>query len=227
MKTTLYIIRHCEALGNIREVFQGSTDSDITEKGALQLKKLKERCKEIPFDIIYTSHLIRAKKTAEAVNFYHGVPIITEPDFTEIDGGDMEGEKWIDLPALFPDTYPIWHTDIGNYKAPNGESFREVYRRVKNALLKVIADNKGKTVGIISHGCAIYNMLVFLHGFSEDELSENPFWCDNCSVSRVDITDNKFVPVFINDAKHIVNNEKTAPHIMLWRTDLTNFEKNT
>ena len=38
MVTTLYLIRHCEALGNINDTFQGSIDEDITEKGAKQLE---------------------------------------------------------------------------------------------------------------------------------------------------------------------------------------------
>ncbi len=55
MVTKLYLIRHCEALGNINDTFQGSIDEDITDKGQRQLDKLAERCKNIPFDVIYSS----------------------------------------------------------------------------------------------------------------------------------------------------------------------------
>jgi len=215
--TILYIIRHCEAKGNIEEVFQGRTDGDITEKGALQLEKLKERCKDIPFDIIYTSPLLRAEKTAVAVNSVHNAPLKLEPDLMEINGGDMEGEKWLELPSLFPDTYSVWLKDIGHFEAPNGESMRGVYNRMKNAVLRIISQNEGKTIGLVSHGCAIYNLLSFIHGFSEEEITAHPFWCDNTSISRADFINGDFKPVFINDSSHIKDSAETAPHKMLWR----------
>ena len=33
MTTTLYLVRHCEAMGNIRRIFQGHTDEEISENG--------------------------------------------------------------------------------------------------------------------------------------------------------------------------------------------------
>lgn len=60
--TKIYIVRHCEAMGNIKRLFQGSSDFDITEFGAEQLEYLKIRFKNIPLDKVYTSPLIRAKK---------------------------------------------------------------------------------------------------------------------------------------------------------------------
>jgi broad specificity phosphatase PhoE len=213
----LYIIRHCEADGNVKEVFQGRTDGDITEKGACQLEQLRERCRDIPFDVIYTSPLIRAKKTAEAVNAVHNVPLIEDAELMEIDGGDMEGVKWADLPALFPDTYKLWVKDIANFQAPNGESTRGLYERVKSAILRIISANEGKTVGVFSHGGAMYGMLAFAHGLSADELTENPFWCENTGISRVDFTGNEPAPVFVNDFKHIGGIAETAPRMMNWR----------
>ena len=100
MVTTLYLIRHCEAEGNIQEIFQGKTDGDITPKGEQQLDRLSERFRDIPFDVIYSSPLKRALKTAQAAAKYHNVEIITDPAFAEIDGGEMEGHKWNELSVL-------------------------------------------------------------------------------------------------------------------------------
>ena len=61
------MVRHCEALGNIKHIFQGSTDLDISELGEKQLKELKKRFEEIELDRVYTSPLIRTRKTAEAI----------------------------------------------------------------------------------------------------------------------------------------------------------------
>ena len=40
--TYIYLVRHCEAMGNHKRLFQGSTDCDISEIGAKQLEFLKE-----------------------------------------------------------------------------------------------------------------------------------------------------------------------------------------
>ena len=48
--TKLIIIRHCEAAGNKYRVFQGHTDSDISEKGKVQLDLLSIRCRNMPMD---------------------------------------------------------------------------------------------------------------------------------------------------------------------------------
>ena len=38
--TRIYFLRHCEAMGNVMKIFQGTTDTDISPKGAEQLKFL-------------------------------------------------------------------------------------------------------------------------------------------------------------------------------------------
>ena len=62
--TSIYIVRHCEALGNVMRIFQGLTDLDISENGAKQLEYLKERFSGIQLDKVYSSPLIRTRKTA-------------------------------------------------------------------------------------------------------------------------------------------------------------------
>ena len=210
--TTLYLIRHCEALGNIRNVFQGSIDEDITEKGQLQLDKLSERCKDLPFDAIYSSPLIRAYKTAQAANKYHGLEIITQPAFSEINGGEFEGVEWDRLPVLFPDTYNKWRNDFSKFATKQGESMIEVFERVKTGVMKVLTENKGKTALIVSHGCAIRNLCCYLKGLSLEEI-DNCEWVDNTGISCYTFDDElKPTEVFVNDCSHIINDPSTMPH---------------
>ena len=50
--TRFIVVRHCEAQGNIRRVFNGITDGDITENGARQLDLLAARTAGEGFDVI-------------------------------------------------------------------------------------------------------------------------------------------------------------------------------
>ena len=61
MGTRLILVRHCEAEGNFRRLFQGSTDAPVSEKGRVQLDLLSVRCRNMAIDRIYTSPLRRAR----------------------------------------------------------------------------------------------------------------------------------------------------------------------
>ena len=106
--TTIYLVRHCEAMGNINRIFQGHTDEEISDNGRLQLEKLAERFRDIHLDALYSSPLKRAYRTAEAVNRYHQLPIHTDERLIEINGGHWEEKPWEALPELYPDEWAAW-----------------------------------------------------------------------------------------------------------------------
>ena len=73
--TELILIRHGETLWNTQLRMQGSLDSELTPKGELQIKALGEWMKEVPFDYLYSSDTLRARKTAESISKYSGHPL--------------------------------------------------------------------------------------------------------------------------------------------------------
>lgn len=102
-KLHLYLVRHCESLGNHENIFQGQLDLDISATGEKQLALLALRFRNIPIDAVYSSPLKRAYKTAEAVDLYHSLPIIKLPELMEVDVGALSGMK---LDKAFAD-YPV------------------------------------------------------------------------------------------------------------------------
>ncbi len=64
MKTTLYLIRHAQAEGNLYRRCQGWYDSLITETGYRQIAALAERFKDVKIDAVYSSDLFRTRTTA-------------------------------------------------------------------------------------------------------------------------------------------------------------------
>lgn len=219
--TTVYLIRHCEADGNIKEIFQGHTDGGITEKGERQLEMLSERCKDLNPDIIFSSPLTRAYKTAQAAGKYHDVPIIREKGIIEINGGDMEGKMWSELPILFPEDFPVWKNNFPAFSAPNGESVKNVYERMKLTVLKHVSENIGKTLVFATHGGAIYTFLAYAYGIPFEECGGKNLWCENTSLTRVDFTheNGDFKPdvIYMNDFCHLSGD--TLPHQMFWRKE--------
>ncbi len=201
MATTLILIRHCEAYGNWMRVFQGHTDAPVSEKGERQLEALRARFQSVPYDAIYSSPLRRAYQTAQAANT-RDLPIQVEPGLIEINGGQWEGKKWIELPEQFPDSFADWSLHPSRFQAPGGESMRQVYDRVWEAANRIAAQNPGKRVICVSHGCAIRNLLCRALGKPLEEL-DTVDWCDNTAVSVLRFDGEKFAVELQNDNSHL------------------------
>ena len=214
--TTVYIVRHAEAEGNISRVFQGHTDCGVTEKGYLQLNFLAERFKDIKLDAVYSSPLKRTMETAKAVNKYHNLEIIKVDGLMEINGGLFEGHLWDELPDLFPEAHDLWLNRHHDFEIEQGESMREVYDRMKTAVFEIVQANKDKTVAIVSHGCAIRNFLCFANKVNFEDLGALD-WCENTGVCKLTFDDDLNVEVvYQNDASHLDEKHLTIAHQAWW-----------
>lgn len=209
----LYLIRHAEAMGNVKEFFQGSLDVEITPKGFKQLNELKTRFKDISLNAIYTSPLKRAVQTAQMVNYYQHLNLIEVPEIKEIYAGDFEGKKWIDLPILFPKEYHNWKENQEEFQSPNGESMKDVFNRVVSAMNRIVKENlqpnKDVTIAVISHGCAIKNYQCYLKRQPISYMSKLG-WADNTSVSKIVFNSlDDWIIEYLNDSSHLSTENST------------------
>ena len=201
--TRIYLVRHCEALGNQLHIFQGHTDCGITENGARQLERLAEKFRTIPLDGVYSSPLERAYDTAKAVARYHPLSIISSPGLIEINGGEWEGKHWEELEEKYPKDFSDWSDRPYAFSAPGGDSMKDVFRRVRDTVLSITRENKGKRVAAVTHGCAIRNFLCFALGYPLERINEVP-WCGNTGICVIDFDDNLVPSVAVmNDISHL------------------------
>ena len=200
--TKLYIVRHPQAMGNAQRIFQGYYNAEVSEMGEKQLEALAERFKDIQFDVIYTSPLLRAVKTAKAVNKYHNAEIIEYKGIIEINGGDIEAKPWSYFEETYPEKYNEWKNEPHKFVAPNGESMLEVYNRAKASIEDIVKQNQGKTVVLTSHGCTIRNMFCVLKGLNIENLNDVN-WVENTGVTLVEIENDRVEFIFENDLEHL------------------------
>ena len=209
MVTTVYFIRHAEALGNVQEFFQGRTDCELSQKGVVQLEYLSNRFKDINIEKIYSSPLIRTLETSNAIKKYHDVEIVIDERIIEIDGGVWEGLKWDDLPKSYPLEYDLWQNKLHAFKIENGESMIQVFERMKSAIRDIVSQNFGRTIAIVSHGCAIRNYLCYANGDNIDKINEVS-WSDNTAVSLIEFDENHYPTIiYKNDSSHLTNEMST------------------
>lgn len=212
MVTTVYFVRHGESMGNTQGFFQGHTNCELSENGLLQVETLKERCRYLEYDAIYSSPLNRTLATANAVNFYHKLPIIIEEGLIEINGGVFEGQSFKDLPKLYPEQFNTFRNNLHLFNPEDGESVKSVYDRIIKTVNKLVTINKGKTIVLVSHGCTIKNYLCYATSTPFEKIDELS-WSDNTSISKINFNDDLIPNVeFMNDATHLeeLNLEKAS-----------------
>ena len=203
MVTRVYFIRHAQAMGNVSGRYQGRSDAKVTEEGMRQLDALSEAFKEIPFDIIYASPLSRTKMTADAVNKYAGKEIILDEGLLEFNGGKWEGKKWDDIAVEFPDELDKWNNRLDLLTAPGGESVAEVRERMAKTVNRIVSENKGKTIVVVSHGCALRAYFNYAQGLPFIEIN-NDHYVMNTSLTLFEYDDDLNAKlIFKEDTSHL------------------------
>jgi len=125
----LFILRHGETAWSKSGQHTGSTDIELTENGVKQTEALANRLKRQTFDHIFTSPLIRAKKTCEVCGFLNRAKVMDE--LKEWDYGLYEGLRTDEI--LQND--PTWH--LFKDGAPQGDSLESIGKRADAILAKV------------------------------------------------------------------------------------------
>jgi broad specificity phosphatase PhoE len=189
-------------MGNSTGIFQGRTDTAPTKEGLIQLDLLSVRFRNIHLDAIYSSTLGRAMKTAEAINRFHGLDITGDEGLCEIYVGKMDGRKWDDFPKYYPEEAENWNYKPWKFTSDGGETMRDVYNRLSRTYEKIVRENIGKTIAIVSHGCALRNLLCYCSGKPIEELNDIDFG-SNTAVTLIHNEDGKNNFEYINDVSHI------------------------
>jgi len=82
--TTIYLVRHAEAEGNLYRRIHGWYDALITDNGFRQIEALARRFADVPIDAVYSSDLYRTMTTARGVYVPKKLPLRTDPDLREM-----------------------------------------------------------------------------------------------------------------------------------------------
>lgn len=203
--TILYLIRHGETGGNFEGRFQGIIDNPLNESGIRQAQMLGEAFSLSRVDVLYTSPLQRARRTAEIIAEMHGLEKLTpivEPGLTELDGGLLEGRKFSELAKEYPEVMEAMHTHPATMECPGGESMRDVSERIVKTIDHLVSQNKGKVIAAVSHGIIISSYIHFASGKSFEEMPN--CMVANASVSKFLFNDDLIVCMeYADDRRHM------------------------
>ena len=208
--TTIYLIRHAEAEGNLYRIAQGQDDSALTDRGWRQVKALERRFADVPIDAVYASDLYRTRATATAICRSHGLPLHRCPGLREICVGDWEGRTWGDIARAAPEAMADFGSRMDRWSIPGAETPAQVLERIRAAVEDIVRENPGRTVAVFSHGYAIRLLLANLQGFSLRDTGEKSPTGDNTAVSLLEGDGDGLRVVFMNDSGHLKTPEYLA-----------------
>ena len=146
----ILLIRHGETLGNRNRILQ-VPETPLSDRGLEQADRLGQRLASAPIKEIWTSHLARARMTAQAVERATRAPLLEVPELEERNFGSLRGTPYADL-----DFDPF----MAGYAPPEGESWEVFHDRVDQTWQKIERhwlDRFSKASGvehlaIVSHG---------------------------------------------------------------------------
>ncbi len=177
----IFLIRHGQKMENDKN----HESLELTEVGHKQADLLGKRLSKYNIEKIYSSNMIRAIQTAEGINKYLGVEIITKPELREIHMGDCDIHGW----SYLEENYPSFIEEFKKHKSdlrypPNGECGDDVWQRAKDVIFE-IADTNYESVAVVTHGGVIRSLICGLLNIDQNRrfyLGNPP---ENCSISMI------------------------------------------
>ena len=202
--TTIYLIRHAEAEGNLYRIAQGQDNSILTDLGWQQIRALERRFAEIPVDAVYASDLYRTCATASAIYRPKGLPLHRRRDLREICVGVWEQKTWGEIARRDPEQLEDFNRRLHLWHVEGAETPQAVQARMLAAVREIAAANDGRTVAVFSHGCAIRLTLAALQGIPLEELGRTPTG-NNTAVSLLRAEGADIEVVYRDDARHLTD----------------------
>lgn len=202
MKTTIYLLRHGQSLGNAKQCFLGQSDWDLTELGFQQAQYAANALCHIPLERIYSSDLIRAWHTVEPIAARCQCTISPAPGLREIYAGYWETRPFTELIQTYPADYTRWRTDIAHAQPTGGESVRQLYDRVFATLQQIEAENRGMCILIGTHATPIRVLMARFQAGCLEAANEIA-WVPNASISKLICCDGIWQLEYAGDDRHL------------------------
>jgi 2,3-bisphosphoglycerate-dependent phosphoglycerate mutase len=177
MSGTLVLVRHGQSEWNLKNLFTGWRDPDLTELGIEEAKTGGKALAEtgIKFDIAFTSDLSRAQKTLTIILDeigQQGLETIRDQALNERDYGDLSGLNKDDARAKWgEEQVHIWRRSY-DVPPPGGESLRDTGARVWPYYLTEILPRvlRGEKVLVAAHGNSLRSLVMVLDKLTKEEI---------------------------------------------------------
>lgn len=174
---SLILIRHGQSVWNASNRFTGWTDVDLSDKGIIEAEEAGRQLSDIRIDVVHTSDLIRAQRTAKIVmqqNESSGEDVPTRYDWrlNERHYGALQGLNKAETAEKHgAEQVQIWRRSF-DVPPPEGESLEMTAERTIPYFTEEILPDleSGKNVLVSAHGNSLRSIVMHIEGISPDDI---------------------------------------------------------
>lgn len=173
---TLVLIRHGQSIWNAENKFTGWTDIGLSEKGIKEAQDAGKKLEDVSFDVVYTSALIRAQKTAEIIieknKKSKDIPVYKDKRLNERHYGSLQGLNKKETAEKYgAEQVHIWRRSF-DIPPPDGESLKmNAERTIPYFKENVVEDLKnGKNVLVSAHGNSLRSIVMYIENISKEDV---------------------------------------------------------
>ena len=166
----LFVIRHGQVPSNVEGIVSGWNDEELTEKGISQANQIRDKLKNIQFDVVYSSPVNRAKQTAMIVAPQN--EILYDARLAERDPGTLLGQARENIDKS------SWNSLDTEWTPEGAETLASGLKRVKNILNEINEKCEHQTVLIVTHNFISKCIWILENNIQNPELI-NSFFHDN------------------------------------------------
>jgi probable phosphoglycerate mutase len=200
--TRLVVLRHGETAWNANQRIQGQVDEPLNEHGRWQAERLGTALQGEGLTRIYSSDLVRARATAEAVALAIGLAEVrTEAALRERSFGSFEGLTYAEIERRWPDDVRRWRAREPGFGPGGGEGPEVFFARCVPCAAAIAARHPGETVALVAHGGVLDCLYRAATGV--DLRAPRSWRLGNASINRMLWNGEGFVLVGWNDDAHL------------------------
>jgi len=196
----LVLIRHGQSVWNAANRFTGWTDVELSPKGEDEAAAAGKELADLSFDVVHTSELVRAQRTAEIVMLHNrasgDIPTRQDERLNERHYGDLQGLNKVETAEIHGvEQVHIWRRSF-DVPPPGGESLEMTAERtIPYFVEEIIPDLEGgKNVLVAAHGNSLRSIVMYIEKIAPDDITslEIPtgapmhYAFDNGEIRRVD-----------------------------------------
>jgi 2,3-bisphosphoglycerate-dependent phosphoglycerate mutase len=173
----LVLVRHGQSEWNLKNLFTGWRDIDLSEKGIAEAREAgrKLKARGIVFDVAFTSALVRAQRTLDLMLAEMGqtkIPVFKDQALNERDYGELVGLNKDDARKKWGEEQVHRWRRSYDIQPPGGESLKDTVARalpyyVQEILPRVL---RGERVLVSAHGNSLRALVMVLERLSPDEI---------------------------------------------------------
>lgn len=199
--TRIFALRHGQTAWNAELRIQGQLDLPLDDTGRWQAERAAQALAGEPLAAIYSSDLLRALATAQALAARTGAPITTDPRLRERAFGRFEGLSYAEIHRQWPDEAERWRRREPGFGPGGGEALTPFYARCVAAVCERAAAHPGQAIAVVAHGGV---MDCLYRAATGQDLSAARSWqLGNASINRLLFNGEHLALVGWSDTAHL------------------------